>query len=246
SGIEQQAESIRFDQAGIAGAAAGEDRELDSHFDLSLATYRNHWPLRAESGIGAARLAALTHCATASKIWVRCSLVSAGMPRCAMTESELIKKNPTGRFTGLSEIYSKYRPSYPREAIDRIIECCELNGRSTLVDVGCGTGISSRLFAERGVPVVGIEPNAEMRTAASAHPSGEGVAPSYQEGQAESTGLPDRVADAVMAAQAFHWFRSEAALAEFHRILKPGGWVILLWNERDERDEFTAAYGAII
>ncbi len=54
------------------------------------------------------------------------------------------------------------------------------------------------------------------------------------------------MADAVLAAQAFHWFEPNGALREFHRILKPGGWVILLWNERDESDELTAAYGAVI
>jgi SAM-dependent methyltransferase len=58
--------------------------------------------------------------------------------------------------------------------------------------------------------------------------------------------LPDGVADAVLAAQAFHWFKAEAALQEFHRILKPDGWVALLWNERDESDPFTAACGAVI
>jgi SAM-dependent methyltransferase len=68
----------------------------------------------------------------------------------------------------------------------------------------------------------------------------------YQNGRAEATNLATACADAVLAAQAFHWFDSAAALREFHRIVKPGGWVILLWNERDETDPFTAAYGAVI
>jgi ubiquinone/menaquinone biosynthesis C-methylase UbiE len=58
--------------------------------------------------------------------------------------------------------------------------------------------------------------------------------------------LSDSVADAVLAAQAFHWFNCELALCEFHRILKPDGWVVLVWNERDESDPFTAAYSAVI
>jgi SAM-dependent methyltransferase len=70
--------------------------------------------------------------------------------------------------------------------------------------------------------------------------------PVYQEGRAEATGLPDASADAVLAAQAFHWFEPEPALREFHRILKPDGRAILLWNERDESDSFTADYGALI
>ena len=116
-----------------------------------------------------------------------------------------------------------------------------------LVDVGCGTGISSRLFAARGIRVIGIEPNAEMRAAAEAAPIPHACTPpTYLAGRAEATGLAAQSADAVLAAQAFHWFEPETALREFHRVLKPGGWVILLWNERDERDPFTAAYGEVI
>jgi SAM-dependent methyltransferase len=114
-----------------------------------------------------------------------------------------------------------------------------------LVDVGCGTGISSRLFAQRGIRVIGIEPNAEMRTQAEAAPTPpDSSAPEYRGGQAEATDLPDGAADAVLAAQAFHWFKVDEALREFHRILRPAGWVVLMWNERDESDPFTAEYGA--
>jgi SAM-dependent methyltransferase len=115
------------------------------------------------------------------------------------------------------------------------------------VDVGCGTGISTRLFAQRGIPVLGIEPNDEMRARAEAETGPPGLAtPRYRKGCAEATELPASIADAVLAAQAFHWFQPEAALREFVRILRPGGWVVLMWNERDMRDTFTAAYGAVI
>jgi SAM-dependent methyltransferase len=115
------------------------------------------------------------------------------------------------------------------------------------VDVGCGTGISSRLFAERGIPVLGIEPNDEMRRQAEAAGGKAGYpSPIYRSGTAEQTELPDVCADAVLAAQAFHWFASDAALREFQRIVKPGGWVVLMWNERDERDPGTAEFGRVI
>jgi SAM-dependent methyltransferase len=154
---------------------------------------------------------------------------------------------PTTRFTGLSDIYAKYRPSYPPAVIDTILNRCGLGCEELLVDVGCGTGISSRLFADRGVRVIGLEPNADMRARAAAHPAAEGVpVPEYRDGRAEATGLPDGCADVVLSAQAFHWFAADTALREFHRILKPGGWVALLWNERDETEPFTAAYGAVI
>jgi SAM-dependent methyltransferase len=103
------------------------------------------------------------------------------------------------------------------------------------------------MFAERGIQVVGIEPNADMRAQAEAAALADGLPrPRYLNGQAEATGLADGQADAVLAAQAFHWFHADAALHEFHRMLRPSGWVMLMWNERDERDAFTAAYGDVI
>jgi SAM-dependent methyltransferase len=159
----------------------------------------------------------------------------------------LNKSNPLGRFSGLADIYAKCRPTYPAEAIDFVVSHCGLQPGGTLVDVGSGTGISSRLFGQRGVQVIGLEPNPDMRRQASAEASPPHTpAPRYQEGRAEATGLPGGVADVVLAAQAFHWFEPETTLPEFQRILKPGGWVVLMWNERDETDPFTAAYGAVM
>jgi SAM-dependent methyltransferase len=161
--------------------------------------------------------------------------------------SDLSQYNPTGRFTGLAGLYARCRPGYPAEAIDCVVARCGLGPGSLLVDVGCGTGISSRLFAARGIPVLGVEPNADMRAQAEAEPVPAGAPrPRYCDGRAEAIGLPDGAARAVLAAQAFHWFQAEAALRESHRVLEPGGWVALLWNERDESDSFTAAFGAVI
>jgi len=153
--------------------------------------------------------------------------------------------NPTGRFSGLAETYARCRPSYPSDAIDFIVALSlsdvEKREEATIVDVGCGTGISSRLFAERGFKVTGIEPNDDMRQQAESQEKMPGL--SYSKGTAENTNLQTASADLVVCAQAFHWFDADKALSEFHRILKPGGWVALMWNERDESDEFTKMYG---
>jgi SAM-dependent methyltransferase len=166
-------------------------------------------------------------------------------PRKAM--QDLSRYNPTVRFSGLADLYARHRPGYPDEAIDLIVEYCGLGSETLLVDVGCGTGIASRTFAARGIPVLGIEPNDDMRARAEAEPAPRPQhSPRYLPGRAEATGLPDGCAAAVLAAQAFHWFDAPAALAEFHRILRPGGGVALLANERDESDPATAAYGRVL
>lgn len=155
--------------------------------------------------------------------------------------------DPKGRFTGLAQIYAKARPTYPDAAIDFIIEKCGLNAKSLLVDVGCGTGISSRLFAERQIPTIGIDPNDDMREEAideNARNKIEWL--SFIGASSEQTGLQDGVADVVLAAQAFHWFKPEPTLKEFVRILKPDGWCILMWNERDDRDCFTRQYSEML
>jgi len=95
--------------------------------------------------------------------------------------------------------------------------------------------------------VIGIEPNADMRCRAEAESwPGPGQGPQYCAGRAEATGLPEACAAAVLAAQAFHWFDAEPALREFQRILQKDGWTVLMWNQRDEADPCTAAFGAVV
>ncbi|MEA5595278.1 class I SAM-dependent methyltransferase [Rivularia sp. UHCC 0363] len=149
--------------------------------------------------------------------------------------------NPLNRFSDRVEDYVKYRPSYPDAAIDKILENFTLP--IAAADIGAGTGISSRLLASRGVKIIAIEPNAEMRNA------GIGGATSlveWKDGTAEATNLPDASVDLITCFQAFHWFNPEATLAEFQRILKPSGKLAVVWNNRDRNDKFTAEYSRII
>src|SRR5271166_4503037 len=104
--------------------------------------------------------------------------------------AELSQCNPTGRFSGLVEGYARHRPDYPAAALDFVMAHCALGPGAVLADVGSGTGISSRLFAVRGVRVIGIEPNAEMRKRAKEESLPAGVPPpEYRDGRAEATGL---------------------------------------------------------
>jgi SAM-dependent methyltransferase len=143
------------------------------------------------------------------------------------------------RFSGRVDDYARYRPSYPDEAIDAVLSGMGDPRRLVVVDVGAGTGIGAGLLAARGVRLIAIEPNPEMRDAAS-----EGGF-DVRDGVAERTGLADASADIVASFQAFHWFANAASVREFVRILLPGGRVALVWNVRDERDAFTRGYGEI-
>jgi len=135
------------------------------------------------------------------------------------------------RFSNRVEAYAKYRPGYPKEAVDCLYNEAGFRPDSVIADVGAGTGIFSKLLLERGSRVIAVEPNDAMRAAAEqslgGHPNFEAVP-----GSAESTGLPDQSVDFVVCAQSFHWFDREAAKREFRRILKPGGKVVILWYTR--------------
>ena len=147
----------------------------------------------------------------------------------------------TGRFSDRADDYAAARPSYPDAALDVLFDGLGDPREVTAADLGAGTGISSRLLAERGALVLAIEPNEAMRRAAEPHPRVEWIAAS-----AEHTGLAEASVDLATAFQAFHWFDPPHALTELVRILRPGGRAALLYNERDESDPFTAAYGDLV
>ena len=156
----------------------------------------------------------------------------------AMPDSNAIDPsdlNPTGRFSDRVEDYVRYRPGYPAAAVRHALE--DLPHPGLVVDVGAGTGIWTALLAARGLPVIALEPNAEMRAAARAL---TGVR--WQGGTAEATGLEGACAQVVTVAQAFHWFRARDALREFARVLSPGGRLALVWNRRRRDDPFTNGY----
>lgn len=132
---------------------------------------------------------------------------------------------PTERFTSRVENYVKYRPGYP-DALVRKLESLGLRPGAQVVDVACGTGISTELFLRNGYRVMGVEPNAAMRAAAEARGF------KVRDGRGESTGLPGGYADLVVCAQAFHWVDALAARREFLRITKPGGLIAIVWNMR--------------
>ena len=145
--------------------------------------------------------------------------------------------NPTGRFSDRAADYVKYRPCYPEGAVAAMLAHLGDPVRLRAADVGAGTGISARQLAERGVHVFAVEPNHAMREAATPHTGVE-----WRDGSAEATGLEDASVDLVLAAQAFHTFLAEQALAEFRRILKPHGRLAIMWDGRDPADPLTRDY----
>jgi len=138
---------------------------------------------------------------------------------------------PTQRFSSRAENYVKYRPSYPAAIVDLLRRECGLKPSSIIADVGSGTGLLTALFLKNGNRVYGVEPNREMREAGEYllqnHTRFSSVAAT-----AEATTLADQSIDCVTSGQAFHWFDRDRTHVEFTRILKPHGWLVLVWNER--------------
>jgi SAM-dependent methyltransferase len=147
----------------------------------------------------------------------------------------------TERFTERAASYASGRPSYPVESIDVLLEGLGEPSLLTVADIGAGTGISARAIAARGPRVLAIEPNAAMRDNATHADRVEWV-----NGTGEATTLADASVDVVAAFQAWHWVEHPAAVAEARRILRPGGRLAAIYNERDERDPFTAGWGAVV
>lgn len=155
----------------------------------------------------------------------------------AYLSNELVKLTFSERFTNRASDYVAGRPSYPEECFTVLFQGLGNPAALTVVDLGAGTGISSRLLCARGASVIAVEPNRAMREHAE-----PGINLIWKAGTAEDTGLPIESADLVTAFQAFHWFDSDGALREIVRILRPSGRAAVIYNERDDNDPFTAAY----
>ena len=139
--------------------------------------------------------------------------------------------DPTQRFSSRVDNYIRYRPGYPQAVLETLKGECGFTKSDMVADIGSGTGFLSKVLLGHGNSVIGVEPNADMRRAGeqflSDYPNFTSVA-----GTAEATTLPEHSVDFITAGQAAHWFNLEKARREFVRILKPGGWVVLVWNER--------------
>ncbi len=153
--------------------------------------------------------------------------------------------NSTTRFSNRVNDYVKYRPGYPIQIIDHLQEQYNLTTDKLIADIGAGTGISTLLFLEAGYRVIAVEPNDPMRDKAS-ELLGNWPGFKAQNGTAEDTGLATESIDAVVAGQAFHWFDAEKTRMEFDRILKPGGTIVLMWNERKTTSPFEKEYDQLI
>src|ERR1700733_11623694 len=149
------------------------------------------------------------------------------------------------RFSSRVADYVRFRPGYPREALTLLRTECGLRSGQVIADVGSGTGFLSELFLKNGNRVYGIEPNQAMREA------GEDYLASYDsfvsvDASAEATALENGTIDFVTAGQAFHWFEPAGARREFQRILKPSGWVVVMYNDRQMDSAFANAYEELL
>ncbi len=145
--------------------------------------------------------------------------------------------DPRRRFSATVGDYARYRPGYPRALVQWVAD--RVPAPATVVDLGCGTGLSARPFLEAGYRVVGVEPNADMRAVAEAR----GLR--CVDGEAAPTGLDPGTADLAIAGQAVHWFDLDAVLPEIRRVVGPPAVGVAFWNRRAD-GPLMDAYDALL
>jgi SAM-dependent methyltransferase len=150
------------------------------------------------------------------------------------------------RFSGRVESYRLHRPRYPLAVVD-FLKCeCNLQLDSAIVDVAAGTGLLAEIFLMRGYSVTAIEPNRSMRETCAAlmarYPALQCIG-----GAAENTGLSSYSAYLITVGQALHWFDLSRTREEFMRVLQPGGWCAVIYNDRQmDGDAFHEGYEQIL
>lgn len=147
--------------------------------------------------------------------------------------------DPTGRrFGEAAAAYERGRPEYPDPVVDWLLT----GGPARVIDLGAGTGKLTRALVRRVETVIAVEPDPVMRRALAERLPGTSVL----DGTGEDIPLPDGNVDAVVAGQAWHWIDAERAVPEVARVLRPGGMLGLVWNDRDEDDPWVAALSEIL
>jgi ubiquinone/menaquinone biosynthesis C-methylase UbiE len=129
------------------------------------------------------------------------------------------------RFTGFADIYDQYRPKPPEIIADLLLQLAGMNRADHVVDLGCGTGLSTLIWIDRTNSLTGIEPSPDMRTVAAQRPewAHSATRPQFVGAEAHQTGLPEQSVDIITASQSFHWMDPIPTLAEIARVLRPGG-----------------------
>ncbi|WP_223788538.1 class I SAM-dependent methyltransferase [Marinicella meishanensis] len=133
-------------------------------------------------------------------------------------------------YTKLAKNYHKRAP-YAPELIKQVTTTAQLQANASICDMGAGTGFLAREFAQAGFHVLAVEPNANMRQCGIEH-CADLTSIQWSIGQAEQSGLPDHCADLISFGSSFNVVEQDQALAEAHRIVRPGGWFLIIWNHR--------------
>jgi len=153
-----------------------------------------------------------------------------------------VHKSAQQGFSMQAATYAQGRPDYPRQLTGWLTDTLQIHAHSTVIDLGAGTGKFTRLLNTVAPTLIAVEPVEAMGAQLKK------LLPNVRllSGTAEAIPLEAATADALVCAQAFHWFSTEAALAEIHRVLKPDGRLGLVWNVRDESVDWVAAITEII
>ena len=156
--------------------------------------------------------------------------------------SHRIHEQASTGFQRAADAYERGRPEYPPAAVEHLVKTLGIGSTSRVVELGAGTGKFTKAIFSSGADMIAVEPVDAMRNKLVESLPGITIV----DGTAEAIPFSDAFADAVVVAQAFHWFRGEEALAEIHRALKPGAGLGLIWNVRDESVEWIRGLTRII